>query len=90
MNKADLIDAIASKTGGTKVQAAVYLEAVTSVLTDTLRHGGTVSLMGFGAFSIKSRKARTGRNPQNGEPVEIAAKNLPVFKAGKTLVDAVN
>lgn len=90
MNKSELIDALAAETGSTKVQAAAHLDAFTNVIAKGLKAGDNIALVGFGTFSIKARKARVGRNPQNGEAVEIAAKNLPVFKAGKKLVEFVN
>ncbi len=90
MNKSDLIDAIASAADINKSDAGRALDAVVDSITDTLKRGDQVSLVGFGTFSVKHRAARDGRNPQTGETIKIKASNVPGFKAGKALKDAVN
>jgi DNA-binding protein HU-beta len=90
MNKAELIDAVASSAGLTKTDAAGAVDAVFEAITNTLSTKGTVSLIGFGTFSTSDRAARTGRNPRTGETINIAATCVPKFKAGKGLKDAVN
>ena len=90
MNKAELIDAVATSTGLGKSDAASAVESVFSNIVSTLQRGGTVSLVGFGAFSVSHRSARTGRNPRTGETITISASRAPKFKAGKQLKDAVN
>ena len=86
MNKADLVSALAEKTGATKKAA----DALTETITDALKKGEKITLVGFGSFEVKKRAARKGRNPQTGEEIKIAASKAPVFKAGKSLKDAVN
>lgn len=90
MNKAELIDAIAERAEISKADAKKALDAMVSATTDTLKEGGRVSLVGFGSFSVSLRNARTGRNPQTGKEIQIAAKNVIKFKAGAELSDAVN
>lgn len=90
MRKEDLVQAVAEKAELTKVDAAKAVNAVLSTITETLKSGDTVTLVGFGSFSIKQRAARTGRNPQSGKAINIAAANIPNFKAGKALKDACN
>ncbi|NIP16749.1 MAG: DNA-binding protein HU [Xanthomonadales bacterium] len=90
MNKSDLIDAIAASTGLTKADAGRALDATVANITSALQGGNSVSLVGFGTFSVKRRAARTGRNPRTGETIKIRASNNPSFKAGKALKDAVN
>ncbi len=90
MNKAELIDAVASSADLTKSDAAGAVDAVFEAITNTLSTRGTVSLIGFGTFSTSDRAARTGRNPRTGETINIAATCVPKFKAGKGLKDAVN
>ena len=90
MNKSELIDAIAASADLPKAAAGRALDAVVDSITDALKKDDTVSLVGFGTFSVKERAARTGRNPQTGAPIEIAAAKIPSFKAGKALKDAVN
>jgi len=90
VNKAELIDAIADSADISKAAASRALEAMITSITDTLKEGDQVSLVGFGTFSVKDRAARTGRNPQTGAPIEIAAAKVPGFKPGKVLKDAVN
>ena len=89
MNKADLIDMVASETGSTKVDAAKALDAVVDAVTGALAKGDSVSLVGFGTFSVRHRAARDGRNPQTGAPMHIPASKVPGFKAGKALKDKV-
>lgn len=90
MNKSELIDAIAASADISKAAAGRALDAVINSVTGALKNGEQVVLVGFGTFSVKERAARTGRNPQTGEPIEIAAARIPGFKAGKALKDAVN
>jgi DNA-binding protein HU-beta len=90
MNKSDLIDAIAKETGLTKADAGRGLEAGIKAITKALKKGDTVSLVGFGTYSVRHRAARTGRNPRTGETIKIKASKVPAFKAGKALKDAVN
>ena len=90
MNKQDLIDAMAAEAGITKTAAETALNAFTGSVTTCLRNGGRVAVMGFGAWESGHRPARTGRNPQTGAPIEIAATNVAKFKPGKALKDALN
>ncbi len=90
MNKSELIDAIAASADIPKAAAGRALDATMAAVTETLTKGESVALVGFGTFSVKERAARTGRNPQTGEPIQIAAATLPTFKPGKALKDAVN
>ena len=85
MNKAELIDAIATEAGITKAQAKKALESMTDSVASTLASGGRVSLVGFGTFSVSKRAAREGRNPQTGKTISIAAKNVAKFKPGAEL-----
>jgi len=90
MNKAQLIDAIAGEAGLTKADAKKALDAFIKVTGDSLKAGDRVALVGFGSFAVSERGARTGRNPQTGKEIQIAAKNVVKFKAGSELSDAVN
>jgi len=90
MNKSDLVDAIASESGLSKADAGRALDGFTSAVTNALKGKDSVSLVGFGTFSVKHREARDGRNPRTGETIKIKASNNPAFKAGKALKDAVN
>ena len=90
MKKAELIDAIADSADISKAAAGRALDGFVSALTDALKAGDTVSLVGFGTFSVRERAARQGRNPQTGETINIKASKNPSFKAGKALKDAVN
>ncbi|HJP38812.1 MAG: HU family DNA-binding protein [Gammaproteobacteria bacterium] len=90
MNKGDLITNVSSQTGLSKADATRAVDAVVNAVTGTLQGGGQVSLVGFGTFSVKARAARMGRNPRTGEAIQIKASNVPGFKAGKALKDAVN
>ena len=85
MNKAELIDAMASDANLSKADAKRALESLTSNVTSALKKGDKVALIGFGTFSISARSARTGRNPQTGAEIQIAAKNVVKFKAGADL-----
>jgi len=89
-NKADLIDHIADQVGITKAQATKALSSTLEGITAALRAGKSIALLGFGNFTVKPRAARIGRNPKTGEPIQIEAANIPLFKAGKALKDAVN
>ena len=89
MNKTELIAAVAEKTGQTKKSTEETIVATFDAITKALAAGDKVQLIGFGNFEVKERAARTGRNPQTGEPMDIAASKSPVFKAGKALKDAV-
>ena len=89
MNKGELVDAIAKATGLTKAASANALEAVLDAVTDTLKAGDKVTIPGFGTFSTSKRTERTGRNPQTGKEIKIAAKTIAKFKAGKKLSDSV-
>ena len=90
MNKSELIDAVSGQTGVAKTDAARAVDAVFDAIGGALKSGDSVALVGFGTFAVKTRAARSGRNPRTGETIEIAASNMPVFKAGKALKDAVN
>ena len=90
MNKAELIAAIAAKTGDTKKGAEASVNAFVDVITDALAKGDKVQLVGFGSFEVRKRAARKGRNPQTKEEIKIPASKAPVFKAGKALKDLVN
>lgn len=89
MNKSELIDAIAEKGGLSKADAGKALDATIASISEALKEGDTVTLVGFGTFAVKERAARTGRNPQTGATIEIKASKVPSFKAGKGLKDAV-
>ena len=90
MNKGDLIEAVAESAGLSKADAGRAVDAMVDSVTDALKKGAQVSLVGFGTFSVKKRAARQGRNPRTGETIQIKASNVPGFKAGKALKDAVN
>ena len=90
MNKADLIAAIAAKTGDTKKVAEASVNAFVDVVTEALTKGDKVQLVGFGSFEVRKRAARKGRNPQTKEEIKIPASKAPVFKAGKALKELVN
>ena len=90
MNKAELVAAVAAKTGDTKKSAEEAVNAFVSVVTDSLKKGDKVQLVGFGSFEVRKRAARKGRNPQTKEEIKIPASKAPVFKAGKALKDLVN
>ncbi|MBM7071631.1 DNA-binding protein HU-beta [Shewanella sp. OPT22] len=90
MNKSELIEKIASDADITKAAAGRALDSFIAAVTDTLKSGDKISLVGFGTFEVRERAARTGRNPQTGAEIKIAAAKVPAFKAGKALKDAVN
>ncbi|WP_415912720.1 HU family DNA-binding protein [Neptuniibacter sp. QD37_11] len=90
MNKTELIDAIAKESGLTKGDSGKALTAALDAISNEMANGGSVQLIGFGTFSTKERAARTGRNPQTGAAIEIAAATLPAFKPGKELKEKVN
>ncbi len=90
MNKGEMIDAVAGSADLSKADAAKAVDAVFAAITNSLRGGDSVSMVGFGTFSVKKRAARNGRNPRTGQPLFIPASNAPGFKAGKALKDAVN
>lgn len=90
MNKTELIEAIAASADLPKAAAGRALDAMIDAVTDALKNNDPVVLVGFGTFAVKERAARTGRNPQTGQPIDIAAARIPSFKAGKALKDAVN
>ena len=91
MNKAELVTAVAEKTGFTKKDAEAAVNAFVSCVEGALVNGDQVQLIGFGTFETRERKARQGRNPRKpGEVIQIAASKAPVFKAGKALKDAIN
>ena len=89
MNKNEFVAAIAEKSGLTKKDAEAALTAYTEVVTDALKAGDSVQLIGFGTFEVRERAARQGRNPLTGETIEIAAAKAPAFKPGKALKDAI-
>jgi DNA-binding protein HU-beta len=90
VNKSELIDAIAASADIPKAAAGRALDATIEAVTGALKNDEQVVLVGFGTFSVKDRAARTGRNPQTGEPIQIKAAKVPGFKPGKALKDAVN
>ncbi|EHQ53201.1 histone family protein DNA-binding protein [Ectothiorhodospira sp. PHS-1] len=90
MNKSELIEAVASSADLPKAAAARAVDSMIDVISATLRQGDQVTIVGFGTFLVRKREARSGRNPRTGETIEIAASNVPSFKAGKALKDAVN
>jgi DNA-binding protein HU-beta len=90
MNKAELIEAMSSEAGLSKADAKKALDAFINTTTGALKEGDRLSLIGFGSFSISKRSARTGRNPQTGKEIQIAAKNVVKFKAGAELSKTVN
>ncbi|MET0026881.1 MAG: HU family DNA-binding protein [Candidatus Thiodiazotropha sp.] len=90
MNKAELIEAMAESADISKAAAARALDGMVNAVTEAMKAGDTLSLVGFGTFSVKERAAREGRNPQTGETIKIKASKIPSFKAGKALKDAIN
>ncbi len=90
MKKVELVEAVATKTGLTKADAGRALDATLEAVTEALVKGDKVPLVGFGTFAVSKRAARTGRNPQTGAEVKIAARNAVSFKAGASLKEAVN
>lgn len=89
MNKTELVNAIAAKTGLSKKDADAALAATVEAITEALKAGDKVALIGFGTFEVRERAARQGKNPATGATIEIAACKAPAFKAGKALKDAV-
>ncbi len=89
MNKAQLIEAIANKAGLTKADAKKALDAFIETTSEALKGEDRVALIGFGSFSVSTREARTGRNPQTGKPIDIPAKKVIKFKAGSELVEVI-
>lgn len=89
MNKGEFIDAVAVAAGLSKMDATRAVDAVISVVGNTLKKGDAVTLVGFGTFEVRSRAARQGRNPKTGETINIPAAKVPAFKAGKGLKDAI-
>lgn len=90
MNKAELIETVAEAADMSKSDATRAVDAVTQAITETLKKDEQVSIVGFGTFSLRKRAARSGRNPRTGETISIKASNVPAFKPGKALKDAVN
>jgi DNA-binding protein HU-beta len=90
MTKADLVEKMAKDSGTSKAVAEKALNSLIEAITKTLKKGNKVALVGFGSFSVSKRKARTGRNPQTGATINIAARKVPKFSAGKAFKDAVN
>lgn len=90
MNRKELIDALAAKTGSTKIAAEQNIAALIEVIGETLSKGDNIALVGFGTFEVRERAARTGRNPKTGAELKIAASKVPAFKPGATLKAAVN
>ena len=90
MNRKELIDALATKTGSTKADAERSIAALLDIITATLKKGDKLALVGFGTFEVRKRAARVGRNPATGAELKIKASKAPAFKAGATLKAAVN
>ena len=90
MNKAQLTDAVAAATDTSKAEAGRAVEATLNAIAGSLSSGDSVSLVGFGTFNVRHRAARTGRNPQTGESINIPAANVPKFRAGKALKESLN
>ena len=90
MNKGELVEKIAEGADISKAAAGRALDSLISTITNELASGGDVALVGFGTYKVNDRAARTGRNPQTGAEIQIAAAKVPAFKAGKALKDAVN
>ncbi|CAH1526085.1 DNA-binding protein HU-beta [Vibrio owensii] len=90
MNKSQLVEHIAQTADISKAKADAALNAIIEGISDTLSSGDEVALIGFGTFKVNQRAARTGRNPKTGEEIQISAANVPAFKAGKALKEAVN
>jgi nucleoid DNA-binding protein len=90
MKKSDIVDSIAGKIGVPKAQVQQMVDDVFDLIAEGLTRGEKIDLRGFGTFSVRDSKARTGRNPQSGEPIQIPARRVPAFKPGKELKDKVN
>lgn len=89
MNKAELVDRVSSAANISKKESSEVVDALFESIQEALAQGEKVQIVGFGTFEVRQRAARTGRNPQTGEPMDIAARQVPVFKPGKSLKDAV-
>ena len=90
MNKSELIDAVAAAADLSKADASRAVDGVIGAVTQALKSGDQVTVVGFGTFLVRQREARSGRNPRTGETIQISASKVPAFKAGKALKDAVN
>jgi DNA-binding protein HU-beta len=90
MNKTELVERVAESTGKTKKEASLIVDTVLQTISDALKKGEKVTLIGFGNFEVRERAARTGRNPQTGEEIQIEASKVPAFKPGKQLKELVN
>ena len=90
MNKNELVASVAEASGLSKADAGRAVDGVIGSITDALKSGGDVRIVGFGTFSVANRKATTGRNPRTGEPIQIKASKMPKFKPGTPLKEAVN
>lgn len=90
MNKSEFVDAVADEAELSKADAGRAVDAMIEAVKKALKKGDTISLVGFGTFQVRKRAARQGRNPRTGETINIGASNIPSFKAGKALKDAVN
>jgi DNA-binding protein HU-beta len=90
VNKTELIDRVAEKTGKTKKESGMVVDTVLRIISDALKGGEKVVLVGFGNFEVRERAARLGRNPQTGEEIQIEASRVPSFRAGKQLKELVN
>ena len=90
MNKSELSEGVATAADLSKADAARAVDGVIATVTEALKSGGQVTVVGFGTFLVRHRDARSGRNPRTGETIQIKASNVPAFKAGKALKDAVN
>jgi len=90
MNKAEFIEAVAGAADISRADAGRAVDAMVSTISNALKKGDTVTLVGFGTFDVRKRAARTGRNPRTGEALDIKAARLPKFRAGKALKDAIN
>ena len=90
MNKNDLVDSVSSRSGFSKADSARAVDSIFGVISDSLKEGQEVRLVGFGTFSVANRAASKGRNPRTGEVIDIPASKQPKFKAGKGLKEAVN
>lgn len=90
MNRKELIDALAAKTGASKADADRNIAAIIGIVSNALKNGTNVHLVGFGTFEVRKRAARSGHNPATGETIKIKAAKVPAFKAGASLKSAVN
>jgi DNA-binding protein HU-beta len=90
MNKQELVDAIAAESGLSKKDSKEALDALVKTVGETLKKGDNISLVGFGSFTVIQKAARTGKNPQTGKPIQIAAKKAVKFRPGKELAEGVN